>query len=371
VRRARTHASGRLAAALAVASVALAPVAAARADTSTTEASFGAETWYQPAPGCAPSVGCAAPVTPPPSNPFGAGTLHVGVSAGQETARTVLAIGAGKAPAGGTLTAAALTIPLDTKTPGNGSAAPETATLQVCTAMGPISSNEGEFDPPPAADCTLSAPLTYSADPSPEFRGDLSPLLPALDAGLASGTLDLEILPLSPAPTATWRVVFSSHDRPSPPTPPASLTLTYTSAAASTAPAAQVAPPAKASSPAPASAGTVPRGGPRVAAPQAPLPPPSAVTALPPVDTLPAPSAGLAAAPQAAVPLTAPAEAAPPAAPVATGTEPVTEAATAAQTIPAGFAYPVVLLVPLALGLFGYVLAKVMTQDVSRPLAPS
>jgi hypothetical protein len=192
-----------------------------------TSVTFQAEAWYQPDPACTTPAGCAT--APPPSSPYPAGTLHVAADAGQETARSYLALAPTFVPSGATLTSAQLIIPVDADTTANGSLQPDTATLQACVSFQPVTSAEGSFSEPPSTDCSHAVALHYGASPQPTFSADVTPLLAGAPVALANGAVSLAILPAAPAPAASWHVVFSTHDRASPPTPPASLLLSFTS----------------------------------------------------------------------------------------------------------------------------------------------
>jgi hypothetical protein len=190
-----------------------------------------AEAWYQPNPSCAGPVGCAStnalptalPATPPTS-PFPAGTLHIGVAGGKEIARTYLAFAFSGLDR---VTAASLTVPVDVAS-GDGSLTPETAKVQVCRYSGGIASADGSIDEPPAADCSATAPAVYSATPTPHLTADITKVIAG--SALASG---LALLPdaTSTAPTDSWRVVFSARTRAdAAKTQPASITFTIADA---------------------------------------------------------------------------------------------------------------------------------------------
>lgn len=210
-----------LTAALVAGSTALAfvPVAQAATDTVLTPTTEG---WYQPNPSCASPLGCQPPPTQPPStSPYPARSMHIGLSAGQETARSYL--GLPLTGVIGTATAATLTVPLDT-TQGGGSTSPELAKIQVCLTTAALTAVDGSFDAPPKTECTATAAVAYVATPEPHLQADLAPLLNALPT--ATGIV---LLPdaTKAAPTDSWRVVFSAHDRTdSAKTPPAAVTLT-------------------------------------------------------------------------------------------------------------------------------------------------
>jgi hypothetical protein len=202
----------------ATATVMLVPVASADETQVTLTPSF--ESWYQPNPTCAQVTGCVTPdgVTSAvgvPTSPYPAGTLHVGVDAGTETARAYLRFLL--AQDAGTLSSAHVEIPLDVASE-NGNAQPETAHVLVCLTKSAITKSEGSLNEPPRTDCSAGAALTYAATPAPHLTGDLRPLL----AGLATGAA-LALIPdaANTQPTDTWHIVFSAHDRPPKATVPA------------------------------------------------------------------------------------------------------------------------------------------------------
>jgi hypothetical protein len=191
------------------------------------------EAWYQPNPSCVGPAGCVTsgnlPVAPPAevvTNPYPAGTLHVAMSLGQETARTYLGLSLFDLVGRG-ISAGTLTVPLDTAA-ADGSTTPEDAKVQVCVALADVAPREGSIDTPPAVDCTAHASVTYVATPEPRLQADLRPLLSRLPA--ATG---LVLLPdaSQAAPTDAWQVVFSAHDRSDAgKTPPATVALTFADA---------------------------------------------------------------------------------------------------------------------------------------------
>ena len=192
----------------------------AEAETSVTIAP-SAEAWYQPNPSCATPAGCVGAGTVPPASPYPAETLHIGASAGGETARTYVAMSF--VAVTGDITAAALTVPLDTD-PADGGFASEAAKIQVCLTSAPLATTRGSFDPPPSTDCSVAAPATYVATPQPHLDADLGPLIDRLQS--ATGIV---LLPDATAstPTESWRVVFSAHDAAGAATTAASVTLKF------------------------------------------------------------------------------------------------------------------------------------------------
>jgi hypothetical protein len=147
--------------------------------------------------------------------------MHVGMAAGQETARSYLALDMSSLT--GTLTAGSLDVPLDTAQ-ADGSQAPETAHVQVCLVTDPIAPTDGSLDAPPGVSCGSSVPAAYVAAPSPHLHADLAAL--GQDLLSASG---LALVPdaTKASRTDAWRVVFSAHDRTdAAKTPPAAVSLT-------------------------------------------------------------------------------------------------------------------------------------------------
>ena len=166
------------------------------------------EAWYQsggvasaPTPAPVPTT----PVAPPPANPYGAGTLHVGIRAGVEDARTYLRFDSGAVPFDGTITGGRLVLPVN---PGAGTQAPEQAQIDVCLAPDPGPEVEGALGSPPAADCTTSTRAVYEAGTPARFVADLSEL--GVDSVTGSG---FAVMPAGVARTtnATWHVSFLSR----------------------------------------------------------------------------------------------------------------------------------------------------------------
>lgn len=309
-------------AALVLGSSALGFLPLAHADTTST-LTPSAEAWYQPNPTCGAPGGCvstdalpAQPPAAPPTSPYPAGTLHIGLAAGQETARSYLALGLSSVF--GTISAATLDVPLDTAV-ADGSQSPETATLQACLFSGTITPANGSIATPPKAACDSSAAVSYVATPAPHLHADLSPLLP----GLASAS-GIVLLPdtTKAAQTDAWRVVFSAHTRTdAAKTAPAAVTLSV--------------------------ADQVTDGG---SLEQPAVPP----VVAPPIGTgfAPAPSLQL---PEQTVmqPTVVP--------PITTGLQPVAQP----RIITVGYAYPTVWLLPLAFLLLVPAATKALTKDLT------
>lgn len=284
------------------------------------------EAWYQPNATCVTPAGCQAPPAAPPDNsPFPAGTLHVGLSAGQETARSYLALPFSGAL--GTITSGSLSVPLDTSAT-DGSSNPTSAKVQVCLTSATFTAVEGSFEPPPKVDCSTAAPAAYVDKPQPHLQADLGSLASALST--ATG---LVLLPdkTKAAPSDSWRIVFSAHTRTdAAKTPPAMATVS-------------------------------------VAEPPATSPDQQPVVSLPDNNTsglggiTPPTGTGFAAGPSAgdlpavgAPAVTAPVVTAP------AGSAP----GPAGRTVTVGYAYPVVWLLPLALLLLVPLVARALTRDL-------
>lgn len=290
------------------------------------------EAWFQPNPTCALPTGClgteALPAQPPaelPTSPYPAGTMHVAVDAGQETARSYLGFVLPTVDA--RLAAAKLEIPLDAA-PESGGVTPEAAKVAVCTFTGSFQPASGSIATPPAAACGGKVTAKYVATPTPHLEADLAPLLEALATGAG-----IALLPDAATVTQTdaWHVAFSSHDRAdAAKTAPASLTVTLI--------------PVETSDPEPPPVITPPvvDTGSTVAPPLGPV-----TTTVEPPPVAPAP------------PVTGPA----PAAPVV----PVPQA----QSITVGYAYPTIWLLPLAFLIGIPAVARALTRDLTPiPVAP-
>lgn len=289
-----------------------------------------AEAWFQGNPTCGTPAGCVSkdllpvqpPVEPPapvPTSPWPAGTLHVAVAAGIETARSYLSFPL--SPGEATVSAATLDVPLDTA-PTSGSMSPEAAKVLVCSFFSTLTPSAGSLDTPPDADCSTGAEATYVATPAPHLHADLGSMHAELEDGAG-----LVLLPdaTKAAQTDVWHLVFSAHDRADAArTAPAALALTLTEQDAQE-PA--VVPPA-----------TVPEVAPPLTGPiGVPLP----TTDLPqtPDVTGPAPTVPVAPVPQA-------------------------------RTITVGYAYPAVWLLPLAFLVLVPLVARTLTKDLTPVRVP-
>jgi hypothetical protein len=160
------------------------------------------EAWYA-GPGTQSSPVALAPVAGlPAANPYRAGTLHVGLAGGNETARTYLRLDTGGL-GDGALQQATLVLPVD---PSDGSLTPETAPLTVCFAPDPGPSVDGSLSTPPPVDCSASTPARYEAAPAPRFVADLADL--GIEPAVRTGGIAVLPAPASVAARDTWHVAF-------------------------------------------------------------------------------------------------------------------------------------------------------------------
>jgi hypothetical protein len=283
-----------------------------------------AESWYASTPllGCTSPIGCP-PIAPPPTTSYPAHTLHVGVTDGQETARTYVEPDFSALPAGANLLSGTVVLPVSTD-PNAGTSSPDTAQMEACLVTKPITDGvSGSTSQPPATDCKTHAPAKYDAKRL-LVTVNLAPFLAAWAAGTPHYGIDLQPAP-NQALSASWQVAFNGRQLPR--VRHIRTVFTLSVLPVTSTPTAVAAPPAS--------------------APPAPAPVPAAA---PPPVSGPAPSAG---------PVTAPS-------PAPTGNAPVVAGnTTAAAPRPAGFQYPAVMLLPLAF-LAGLVfVARVFTSDAT------
>jgi hypothetical protein len=211
--------------------VALAAPALAEAGTGTATVGVASDAWYAVSSACtAGPTGCL-PAAPPVSA-YPAGTLHIGVAAGQEESRTYLALNLSALPSGTTLVSGLLRLPVGSAQ--EGSRVPDTATLQACLATGAFADTvDGSPEAPPKVDCkAASAVAKYvaAAGTQPEMLTiDLAPFVAALATGTAS--TGIALLPAADTPPETaWHVALSAHERSVPAAQRVSATVSYASA---------------------------------------------------------------------------------------------------------------------------------------------
>src|SRR3954454_13558349 len=180
----------------------------AQADTSTTVPDV-AEAWYAAAPidVCTTPLGC--PPDQVPTSPYPAGSLHVGVAAGQETARSYIQPDFNQLT-GATLLSGTMTLHVDTGQ-SDGSLTPESAKILACLVTAPFTDGTaGSTSAPPATDCTTSAHPAYNAS-SGVLTVDLGPFLQAWNRGAQQ--LGIALVPNQTQLTQTdaWHVTIEGH----------------------------------------------------------------------------------------------------------------------------------------------------------------
>ena len=219
--------------------------AAAAAGSGTAVVKPSAEAWYRTTPACTLPIGCVDATGAP--SPYPAQTLHVGVNAGQEEARTYLQLDLAGLPSGTKPSGGTLLLPV-AGGGDSGTRSPETATIQACAVSAAVEDADGSFATPPEADCdAASVPATYVAaegENPAALTVALADLVTAWDGGSAPGAVAL--LPSADtAPPATWHVAFSGRERQGEGVVPISARLSYVSASVDTAeePAPVVPPP--------------------------------------------------------------------------------------------------------------------------------
>lgn len=185
------------------------------------------ESWYHVNPVNDPSLLPPAAGLEPPeppegtsgASPFPEGNLHVGVTAGVETARSYLRLAT--SALSGEIIGGALRLPLKTESE-SGAVSPEAAELLVCFSPDPGPDDmAGGTGALPEVDCSVSSSAVADAA-NPQFlTADLSPFGGLLEVGglaLLPGRSDV-------ADQETWRAVIQGSD-PADPTSGVRATLT-------------------------------------------------------------------------------------------------------------------------------------------------
>lgn len=291
------------------------------------------EAWYHAAPAesgsedptCGLPTGCAeAPEVP--VNPFADNTLQVGIAAGQDNAHSFVALDLTALPLGATVTGGTLTVPVL----ADGSVQPEAAKIAACPTSEPITEAQGGAPGTgPAFDCKTSSEGTFNAGDQPTITVDLTPLAATLT------TAGIALVPSAAAQEAadTWRLAIPGKEHES--EVKISATITYDE------------PPELAPLP-PAPEPEPPAEDPGFATDDSFQPFTPGVGDQPEIASAPM-DTGVP-EPVAAAPTQPPVAAPPPAAPVAALT-------------PAGYAYPAVWLLPLALVSVAGLLGRTLTQE--------
>jgi hypothetical protein len=163
--------------------------------------------WYATSPVCTLPVGCGSAAT---TTTYPDGTLHVGATGGQEAARAYLGFSSTALSYDVSAVSGQLIVPVDADA---GSNAADLGALQLCIVPGGLA--EPAPAEAPAADCTLSSPLTYLAGTPSTFVADLGIFLTRNNGSLNG--LALAVVPVPPTATSTvtdtWHVAFSGAGR--------------------------------------------------------------------------------------------------------------------------------------------------------------
>jgi hypothetical protein len=181
-----------------------------------------AEAWYSTPSGslCIPLVGCLPlplPVALPPPLSFPAGTLHVGVTLGAESARAYVVPDlpsdvASLPPTG------VLILPVD-NSPLAGTLDLGSSRIKACLTTGRAptqpTAKAASAGSPPSVDCTVSTPARYDAAIK-AFRVDLTPFLAKWQHGRADHGIALLPGLAGASRLAEWQVAFDGRGSTSP-----------------------------------------------------------------------------------------------------------------------------------------------------------
>ncbi|HWC36375.1 MAG TPA: hypothetical protein VG650_16325 [Mycobacteriales bacterium] len=170
-----------------------------------------AEAWYATPSGgvCLPVVGCLPLPVPAPSV-YPAGTLHVAVTLGSESARAYV-VPALPEPASRRIPSAGmLLLPVDSS-PLAGTVDLGSAHIKACLTTGKLPPNASArgatAGAPPAVDCKVHSPATYSAE-TKQFRVDLSRFLAKWRRGTPNRGVALLANTAGASPLVNWHVAL-------------------------------------------------------------------------------------------------------------------------------------------------------------------
>ncbi|HEX3706436.1 MAG TPA: hypothetical protein VHV76_07365 [Mycobacteriales bacterium] len=170
-----------------------------------------AEAWYASPSGalCLPFVGCLPVPLPLPST-YPAGSLHVGVTLGAESARTYIVPAVAKHTGRLAATSGTLVLPVDTS-PATGTLDFGSARIKACLVTGrlPATASAIAVTPgaPPAVDCKVSAPASFSRSGG-YFYVDLARFLAKWRRGTPTRGIALVPNLAGAARTANWQVTI-------------------------------------------------------------------------------------------------------------------------------------------------------------------
>lgn len=189
------------------------PIGTARAASASHGMRVGdaAEAWYSTPSGavCLPFIGCL-PVSAPLPSAYPAGTLHVAVTLGAESARAYVVPALPRSashrfPSGGTLI-----LPVDSS-PLAGTLDAGSAHIKACLTTGALPSgfvtSGAAAGPPPAVDCKVKSPASYSPAGN-YFYVDLQPFLAKWQHGSPNRGVALVPNLIGASPTANWHIAL-------------------------------------------------------------------------------------------------------------------------------------------------------------------
>jgi len=140
----------------------------------------------------------------PAGSRYPARTLHVGVAAGIEEARTYLKLDLSEVPSDASLIAATLAVPLAGSDAGTFN--PASARVAACMVTAPFPVVEGSRSPPPTVDCSMA---TAAVVTPAELVVDLTSIATRWTSGEANHGVAL--LPgQGDTPGATWHLAFTA-----------------------------------------------------------------------------------------------------------------------------------------------------------------
>lgn len=180
------------------------PAAAASTSTLHTQR----EAWYRTSPACVLLLACSAT-----QNAYPAGTVHVGILAGQETDRTYIAFDTSQLPSSGPVAGVTLTLPVGGADSGTVNAS--AADLEACWVTTPFDTVYGSTDPPPTIDCKKPAAAMYAVDPSPHYSLDITGFFARWMSGTPNNGIAL-VPAGDSSPSADWQVALAAGPQSAP-----------------------------------------------------------------------------------------------------------------------------------------------------------
>jgi hypothetical protein len=163
---------------------------------------------------CLPLIGCLPISTPAIPSPYPAGTLHVGLTAGVETARSYLVPNLGKLKAHAVPKSGTLILPVDGSLL-DGSLSVTTADIKACLTVGKLpakpSATEAAGGALPKVNCKVSATATYDAADN-RFSISLDKFLKRWQNGAPKRGVALIAVPHGSAALDNWSVTIGGKN---------------------------------------------------------------------------------------------------------------------------------------------------------------